>query len=188
MSKGDETAAMRRALFLDRDGVVNEDLGYVHRREDFHLLPGVFETCRAGLARGLRPVIVTNQSGIGRGLYGEAAFRALMGWVAGRFAAEGVPLLDVYFCPADPRTPTGAADPRRKPAPGMLLEAASAHGLDLAASAMLGDRATDMAAGRAAGVRALGLLGAAPAELAAAGPGVVALADHAAAAEWLAAL
>jgi len=179
---------MRGALFLDRDGVVNEDRGYVVRREEFHFLPGVFETCRAAAARGLRPVIVTNQSGIGRGLYGEGDFLALMCWVAEAFASAGVPLLGIEFCPDHPSFGIGRYrrnSTRRKPGPGMLLDAAAVHGLDLDASVMLGDRATDMQAGRAAGVKALGLLGAGPGELAAAGPGVVALADHTAATRWI---
>lgn len=176
---------MPGALFLDRDGVVNEDLGYVHRRAEFRFLPGIFDLCRAGQARGLRPVIVTNQSGIGRGFYTEADFQALMAWVAGVFAGQGVPLLDVRHCPDDPRGAGGAANPRRKPGPGMLLEAAAAHGLDLAASVMVGDRATDMQAGRAAGVPRLVLVSGRAEEAAAAGAGVVAVPSVAAAAAWL---
>lgn len=136
----------RRALFLDRDGVVNEDLGYVHRIEDFHFRPGIFELCRAARAQGMALVVVTNQSGIGRGYYSEADFAALTEWMCARFALEGAPLDRVEHCPdVQPSR-------RRKPGPGMILDAAAALGLDLAGSVMLGDRRTDMVAAAAAGV------------------------------------
>jgi D-glycero-D-manno-heptose 1,7-bisphosphate phosphatase len=142
---------MRRgALFLDRDGVVNEDLGYVHRIEDFHFRPGIFDLCRAARAKGLALVVVTNQSGIGRGFYTEADFAALTAWMCDRFAEAGAPLDRVEHCPDV--TPSR----RRKPGPGMILDAAAALDLDLAASVMVGDRGTDMQAAEAAGV-AIGL-------------------------------
>lgn len=136
----------RRALFLDRDGVVNEDLGYVHRIEDFHFRPGIFELCRAARTRGMALVVVTNQSGIGRGMYSEEDFAALTAWMCARFTAEGAPLDRVEHCP------DVAPSRRRKPGPGMILDAAAALGLDLAGSVMVGDRASDMAAAEAAGV------------------------------------
>ncbi|WP_206936083.1 HAD-IIIA family hydrolase [Roseococcus thiosulfatophilus] len=136
----------RRALFLDRDGVVNEDLGYVHRIEDFHFRPGIFELCRAARGLGMALVVVTNQSGICRGMYSEEDFAALTEWMRARFVAEGAPLDRVEHCP------DVAPSRRRKPGPGMILDAAAALGLDLAASVMLGDRRTDMAAAEAAGV------------------------------------
>ena len=140
-----------RALFLDRDGVVNVDSAYLHRAEACVFVEGVFDLVRAFAARGFRPVIVTNQSGIGRGYYGEAEFERLMRWMRGRFAAEGAEIAAVYHCPSLP----DAGDPRRKPAPGMLLEAAADLGLDLGRSWCVGDRESDVAAGRAAGVGTL---------------------------------
>lgn len=136
----------RRALFLDRDGVVNEDLGYVHRIEDFHFRPGIFDLCRAARARCMALVVVTNQSGIGRGMYSEDDFAALTEWMCARFAGEGAPLDRVEHCP------DVAPTRRRKPGPGMILDAAAALDLDMAASVMVGDRLTDMAAAKAAGV------------------------------------
>ncbi|MBB3898675.1 D-glycero-alpha-D-manno-heptose-1,7-bisphosphate 7-phosphatase [Roseococcus suduntuyensis] len=136
----------RRALFLDRDGVVNEDLGYVHRIEDFHFRPGIFELCRAARGLGMALVVVTNQSGIGRGMYSEEDFAALTAWMCARFAQEGAALDRVEHCP------DVAPSRRRKPAPGMILDAAAALELDVAASVMVGDRRTDMAAAKAAGV------------------------------------
>lgn len=147
--------APARALFLDRDGVINVDHHYVHRVEDFEFLPGIFELCAVARDAGLQLVVVTNQAGIGRGLYGEAEFQALTQWMCGRFRAQGIDIARVYHCPFHPTA--GIGDYRResfdrKPQPGMLLHARDELGLDLAASAFLGDQDTDMAAGRAAGV------------------------------------
>lgn len=145
----------RRALFLDRDGIINIDHGYVHRPEQVEFVPGIFALARLAVARGMLLVVVTNQSGIGRGLYTEADFHALMRWMGERFAQEGAPLHAVEFCPDHPRHGIGLyrrENPRRKPGPGMLLDAAAAHGIALGASMMLGDKAGDMAAALAAGI------------------------------------
>jgi D-glycero-D-manno-heptose 1,7-bisphosphate phosphatase len=143
------------ALFLDRDGVINVDHGYVHRAQDFDFLPGIFELARAARTLGLRLVVVTNQAGIGRGLYGEADFERLSAWMCERFADEGAPIDAVYHCPTHPTAGIGAYrvdSPRRKPNPGMILEARDALGLDLGASILLGDKPSDLEAGLAAGV------------------------------------
>ena len=146
---------MKRALFLDRDGVINVNHGYVHRREDFEFLPGIFDLVRSARQRGLLPVVVTNQAGIARGYYDEAAFHALTDWMRQRFADEGAPLERVYFCPYHPTAGIGryrAESADRKPAPGMLLRARDELGLDLPGSVLLGDKTSDILAGRAAGV------------------------------------
>jgi D-glycero-D-manno-heptose 1,7-bisphosphate phosphatase len=143
------------ALFLDRDGVINVDHGYVHRAQDFEFLPGIFELARAARTLGLRLVVVTNQAGIGRGLYGEADFERLTAWMRERFADEGASIDAVYHCPTHPTAGIGAYrvdSPRRKPNPGMILEARDALGLDLDASILLGDKPSDLEAGLAAGV------------------------------------
>lgn len=138
----------RRALFLDRDGVINVDHGYVFRIADFEPVDGVFEALRTAVAHGWAPVVVTNQSGIGRGYFTQAAYDALEAHMRRLFAAERVDLLAVYHCPHAPD-----ADCRcRKPAPGMILRAAREHGIDLARSAMIGDKPSDAEAARAAGV------------------------------------
>jgi D-glycero-D-manno-heptose 1,7-bisphosphate phosphatase len=171
---------VRRALFLDRDGVVNVDRGYVHRIEDFVFVDGIIELTRDRVERGWALVIVTNQAGIGRGYYSEHAFEALTAWMRGRFEAAGAPLDAVYHCPYHPEH--GLGDWRRdsfdrKPNPGMLLRARDDLGLDLARSAMVGDTASDMLAARRAGVPTRVLLvhdGEAPA----AGTGVAVDATH----------
>lgn len=143
------------ALFLDRDGVINVDHGYVYRAQDFEFMPGIFELARTARALGLRLVVVTNQAGIGRGLYGEADFERLTAWMRERFADEGAPIDAVYHCPTHPTEGIGAyrvESPRRKPNPGMFLEARDALGLDLGASILLGDKPSDIDAGLAAGV------------------------------------
>lgn len=143
------------ALFLDRDGVINVDHGYVHRVEDFEFVPGIFELVRGARELGLLPVVVTNQAGIGRGMYTEADFQALTRWMSGRFDAAGAPLAAVYHCPTHPTAGIGpyrVPSPMRKPNPGMLLAARDDLGIELARSALVGDKGSDIAAGRAAGV------------------------------------
>ncbi len=176
-----------KALFLDRDGVVNRDRGYVHRIADFEFVAPVFELCRLARARGYALVIVTNQSGIARGLYGEAEYRALTEWMLGRFRAEGVDIAAVYHCPYHPTEGVGEyrrEHPWRKPAPGMLLEAARVHDLDLARSILIGDKDSDIAAARAAGVgTAILIAPARPPAAAGGGPSLV-LDSLAAALAW----
>lgn len=143
------------ALFLDRDGVINVDHGYVVRQEQFDWMPGIFELVRAARAAGHRVVVVTNQAGIGRGYYTEDDFQALTRWMLAAFDAAGAPVDRVYHCPSHPTAGIGAFrvdSPMRKPHPGMLLAARDDLGLDLAASTLLGDKASDIQAGRAAGV------------------------------------
>lgn len=145
------------ALFLDRDGVINHDAGYTHRWEQFRFVDGIFALGRAAHARGYRIVVVTNQAGIGRGLYTEDDFHALTARMCERFAAEDAPIARVYFDPTHPEHGLGPyrrASAMRKPAPGMLLAARDELGIALAASVLVGDTPTDIEAGQRAGVRA----------------------------------
>jgi D-glycero-D-manno-heptose 1,7-bisphosphate phosphatase len=144
----------RRALFLDRDGVVNVDHGYVHRIADFQPVPGMFDAVRAAAARGWAPVVVTNQSGIGRGFFSQGEYDLLETHMRRLFEAAGAPLLAVYHCPHRP----DEGCPCRKPAPGMILRAAREHGIDLRRSAMIGDKPSDAEAARAAGLGGIGLV------------------------------
>ena len=155
----------RPALLLDRDGVINVDRGFVSRREDFEWQPGIFAVARTATRLGMAPVVVTNQSGIGRGLYTQDDFQTLTAFMLERFAAEGAPILAVYHCPFHP----DAVEQRyrapdhdwRKPRPGMILQARDDLDLDLARSVLIGDRVVDLQAGAAAGVETLVLVGAA---------------------------
>jgi D-glycero-D-manno-heptose 1,7-bisphosphate phosphatase len=144
------------ALFLDRDGVVNVDHGYVHRIDQFDFLPGIFELARF-VAQDLRwpIVVVSNQSGIGRGLFDEAAHAALTAWMCERFREQQAPIARAYHCPYHPEH--GIGDYRcehdwRKPKPGMILQAAADLDLDLSRSVLIGDRLSDMEAAAAAGI------------------------------------
>ncbi|GMV60815.1 MAG: hypothetical protein AMXMBFR72_39010 [Betaproteobacteria bacterium] len=152
----------RRAAFLDRDGVINVDLGYVVRQEDFHFVPGTLEAARALAERGFALVVITNQSGIARGLYTTEDFEKLTRWMREQFRAAGAPLAGVYFCPHHPTEGQGQYRVNctcRKPAPGMLLAAAHELGLDLARSVLFGDKRSDLEAAHAAGVPQRILLG-----------------------------
>lgn len=146
---------MKRALFLDRDGVINVDYGYVGRQEDFHFVDGIFDLCRAAKLHGYRLFVITNQAGIGRGYYSEQDFQRLTSWMCDVFRAEGTEIDKVYFCPDHPEHGIGEYRKEsgfRKPNPGMILQAAREFELDLPGSILLGDKESDIAAGRAAGV------------------------------------
>jgi D-glycero-D-manno-heptose 1,7-bisphosphate phosphatase len=150
------------ALFLDRDGVINVDHAYVHKKEDFHFIDGIFELVAAAKQAGYLVVVVTNQAGIGRGLYSEREFHELMAWVGEQFASRGGKIDAVYFCPYHPEHGVGEyrrESNNRKPAPGMLLQAAADLDIDLAHSIMVGDKSSDMEAGFAAGLGTLLCLG-----------------------------
>ena len=139
----------KRAIFLDRDGVLIEDKGYVYRVRDIEILPGVAEALTELKRAGWMLVVVTNQSGIGRGFYGEADYRRVMSrlhWLLSFDAS--------YHCP---HTPEDGCE-CRKPKPGMLLKAARELDIDLSRSIMIGDKASDIEAGKAAGCR-LSVLG-----------------------------
>lgn len=154
---------MRPALLLDRDGVINVDRGYVHRVEDFVWQRGIFGLARAATLAGWPIVVVTNQSGIGRGYYAEADFARVTEHMCARFEREGTPVAAVYHCPFHPDAVSPALrdpdHPWRKPRPGMINAARQDLGLDLAASVLVGDRASDIEAGHVAGVGTLVIVG-----------------------------
>jgi D-glycero-D-manno-heptose 1,7-bisphosphate phosphatase len=146
---------IRPALFLDRDGVIVEDVGYLHRTEDVRLMPAAENVIAEANACDVRVVIVTNQSGIGRGLYGWTEFAAVQDTIVARLAAAGAQIDAVYACPHHPEAipPYQHPDPpARKPNPGMLLAAAEALPIDLSTSWIIGDRGQDLEAGRRAGL------------------------------------
>jgi D-glycero-D-manno-heptose 1,7-bisphosphate phosphatase len=145
----------RKAAFIDRDGVLNEERDFVYRIEDFHLLPGVPEALRALQAAEYRLVVITNQSGIARGLYSEADYLALTAQMRARLQAAGVTLDAVEYCPHLANSPLERYRldcDCRKPKPGMLQRAIRALGIDPRLSFLVGDRLSDIEAGRAAGV------------------------------------
>lgn len=137
-----------KALFLDRDGVINVDYGYVCKREEFKFINGIFDLCRYAQSLGYSIFVVTNQSGIGRGYYTEHDFNDLSEWMCGVFQDKGITIEKVYCCPARP----DENSPDRKPMPGMILKAAEEFRIDLSSSILIGDKITDIQAGISAGV------------------------------------
>ncbi len=145
----------RKAAFIDRDGVLNEERAFVHRAEDFVFLPGAVEALRAFQAAGYLLGVITNQSGIARGLYSEADYLELTAHVRERLQAAGITLDAVEYCPhlVDAPVERYRMDCEcRKPKPGMLKRAIEALDIDAAASFLVGDRQSDIDAGRRAGV------------------------------------
>ena len=183
---------MHRAIFLDRDGTLTRDVGFTHRVDDLELLSGAAEGLQTLAAAGFRLVLVTNQSGIARGLFSEADMHIFHRALEERLASLGVRLAGIYFCPFHPTSGQREycrESPLRKPAPGMLLAAAADLDLDLASSFAIGDKRSDIAAGAAAGCRTIlvqtGMAGRGEPELAHVVPDYTA-ADLAAAAQIIA--
>ena len=151
-----------RAAFLDRDGVINIDHGYVSRQDNFEWVPGVLEAAKSLHDVGFLLVVVTNQSGIGRGYYSEGDFESLTAWMKDCFADAGAPLSGVYYCPHHPTNALGELRREcqcRKPQPGMLLQAAKDLNIDLSRSVIFGDKPSDILAGIRAGCAERILLG-----------------------------
>ncbi len=149
--------ASHAAVFLDRDGVLIEDRGLLVDAAEIHLCAGVGRALQLLKAAGFRLVVASNQAVVARGLIGEPELEALHREIQRLIECCGGPLLDaVYYCPHHPEATLPAyriACPCRKPRPGMLVQAARDHDLDLAASFLVGDRLSDIMAGAAAGCR-----------------------------------
>ena len=140
---------MSKAVFLDRDGVINVDHGYVHKVDDFEYIEGVFEACRELKQLGYKLVVVTNQSGIARGMYSEDDFHTLTEWMDWNFTDKGVELDGIYYCPHHPEKGLGEYKQDcecRKPKSGMLESAARFLNIDFSQSVMVGDKHDDMLA------------------------------------------
>ncbi|GAB7028363.1 D-glycero-beta-D-manno-heptose 1,7-bisphosphate 7-phosphatase [Geotalea toluenoxydans] len=148
----------KRAVFLDRDGTINVEKEYLYRIEDFQMIPDAPEAIRLLNEAGFLVVVVTNQSGIGRGYYDELKLEKLHCHMEKELAKAGARIDAWYFCPHHPKHGTGHYRKEcacRKPLPGMLLQAAKDLDIDLAASFMVGDKLADIEAGLAAGCRPL---------------------------------
>jgi D-glycero-D-manno-heptose 1,7-bisphosphate phosphatase len=146
---------MRKALFLDRDGVINTDFGYVHTVQNFEFIDGIFDLTRQAEKNGYILIVITNQAGIGRGLYTLEAFNVLNDWMCKKFLDKEIVISKVYHSPYHPIAGLGMYKKdhiSRKPNPGMINEAALEFGLNLSASILVGDKKTDMEAGVKAGV------------------------------------
>ncbi len=137
-----------KAVFLDRDGVVNIDKNYVYKIEDFEFVDGVFEVLKEFLKRGYKLFIVTNQSGIGRGYYDENDFLKLTSYMLDKLKQKGIQITKVYHCPHSPESNCEC----RKPKPAMLLRAKDEFNIDMANSVMIGDKKSDIETGKNAKV------------------------------------
>lgn len=142
------TDALSPAVFVDRDGTIMEDCDYCSDPKDVRIFPGVPEALRRLKARGFKLIVITNQSGIGRGLMTVEQYRSVEAEVLRQ--VDG--LIDAtYFCPDVP----GQHSSCRKPSPGMILQANREHGIDLSRSFFIGDKEIDVECGRNAGVRTI---------------------------------
>ncbi|WP_462109091.1 D-glycero-beta-D-manno-heptose 1,7-bisphosphate 7-phosphatase [Campylobacter concisus] len=137
-----------KALFLDRDGVINEDAGYVYEIKDFKFIDGIFDALREFAKAGYKLFVVTNQSGIGRGYYTQEQFDTLTKFMLEIFKKEQIFITKVYFCPHAPETNCAC----RKPNPKMILDAKDEFGIDIKNSLMIGDKPSDVEAGKRAGI------------------------------------
>lgn len=151
----EESPLSKPAVFIDRDGVINVDHGYVHQVDDFEYIEGVFDACRAFKEMGYLLVLVTNQAGIARGYYTEDQFLSLTEWMDWNFADKGVDFDGIYYCPHHPEHGNSKYKQDcdcRKPNPGMFYSARDFLKIDMANSVMIGDKADDMRAAEAAQV------------------------------------
>ncbi len=146
---------MNKALFLDRDGIINIDHGYVHKIEDFEFVDGIFDLCRLAVAKGYQIFVITNQAGIARGFYDKTTFEKLSQWMVNAFAEQGITIAKVYYCPHHPSKGVNEfvkSCDCRKPAPGMILKAEEEFSVDLPNSVFVGDKVSDMQAAINAGI------------------------------------
>jgi D-glycero-alpha-D-manno-heptose 1-phosphate guanylyltransferase len=139
-----------KALFLDRDGVINKEKNYVSRIEDFEFINGIFGFCEHFQRKGYLIFVITNQAGIAKGFYSTEDFTVLTDWMVSQFEKRNILLSKVYYCPHHPDI-TGPCD-CRKPNPGMILQAAGEFDLNLSESILVGDYESDLKAGANAGI------------------------------------
>ncbi len=141
---------MKRALFLDRDGVINKEKNYLYKIEDFEFIDGVFETCKYFQDKGYLIIVITNQAGIARGKYSEEDFTKLTNWMLKEFKKKNIVISKVYHCPHHPDFNVECSC--RKPKPGMILQAQKEFKIDLKNSILVGDKNSDIEAGVNAGI------------------------------------
>tara|TARA_B100000795_G_scaffold4571_1_gene3228 strand:- start:8806 stop:9333 length:528 start_codon:yes stop_codon:yes gene_type:complete len=137
-----------KTIFLDRDGVINKEVNYLFKIENFEFIEGVFETCSYFLKLGYQIIIITNQSGISRGYYSENDYILITDWMLARFRDHGVKILDIFHCPHDSKSNCKC----RKPKPGMLLKAQIKYNIDMKKSWVIGDKEADILAANSAGI------------------------------------
>ncbi len=153
---------MHPALFIDRDGVVNVNHGYVNEIDSFDFINGIFSIVNQANELGYKVIVITNQSGIGRGYFTEQQFLELTHWMIEEFKRNGSNIDDLFYCPHHPSEAKGEYLKDcscRKPKPGLFTRAIEKHNIDVHSSIMIGDKKSDMRAAAAAGVNQRVLLG-----------------------------
>ena len=139
---------MMKVAFLDRDGVINRDEGYTHKIEQFEFIEGTIESLKRLLNASYSIIIITNQSGIGRGLYAESEYEQLTHWYKQELKNKGIQITDIFHCPHHPDDNCEC----RKPLPGLFQQAAKLYDIDFSSSIMIGDKISDIQAADAAGI------------------------------------
>ena len=124
-----------KTIFLDRDGVINNEISYLHKIDEFVFIEGIFKACQNFKNLGYQIIIVTNQSGISRGYFSEEDFHTITDWMLIQFEINGVNILDVFHCPHSPEANCSC----RKPKPGMFIQAKKKHKINMDESWMIGD-------------------------------------------------
>ncbi|GAA0471178.1 MULTISPECIES: D-glycero-beta-D-manno-heptose 1,7-bisphosphate 7-phosphatase [Tatumella] len=149
------------AVFLDRDGVINEEVNYCHKINDFRFVDGVIETLLLLQEKFTFLIVITNQAGIARGYYSEEQFNELTEWMNSRLKKAGVNITHVYYCPHHPAGiyPYNIDCECRKPKPGMLISAINDYNIDPDTSLFIGDKRSDIEAAIAAGISTTWLMG-----------------------------
>ena len=137
-----------KTIFLDRDGVINKDINYLHKIDDFEFIDGIFDVCLYFQSLGYKIIIITNQSGISRGYYTESDYQKVTQWMLNQFKYKNINILDIFHCPHGPDSTCDC----RKPKPGMFLKAKAKHNTDMEKSWMIGDKERDTIAANSAGI------------------------------------
>ena len=137
-----------KTIFLDRDGVINKDINYLHKIDDFEFIDGIFDVCLYFQSLGYKIIIITNQSGISRGYYSHSDYQKVTQWMLDQFKYKNINILDIFHCPHGPDSNCNC----RKPKPGMFLKAKDKHNTDMEKSWLIGDKEVDVIAANAAGI------------------------------------
>ena len=137
-----------KTIFLDRDGVINREINYLHKQDEFEFIDDIFSVCHLFKKLQYEIIIITNQSGIARGFYKESEYQNLTKWMIDQFNKQGIDILDIFHCPHGPESNCSC----RKPKPGMLFAAKSKYNIDMTQSWMIGDKDSDISAANSAGI------------------------------------